>query len=151
LKKYLFVLIVLAAGAIGFTVYWNMTECDREYEKYRDHVSLIDAQRLSTSRQYQWDVSQDLQKRQDALLDICFDKRHMPIAIELLEGLIAGLNKPQYLFERKLRRNSAQVKLVSIYYRKLAAAYEVQGNREKKEQALKNAQRYEAEAVRIKD
>ena len=151
MKKFLFILILLAAGAIGFAVYWNMTECDREYEKYRNHVSLIDQQRLSTSKQYQWDVSQDLQKRQDGLLDICFDKRHMPIAIEMLEGLISELNKPQYLFDRKVRRNSAQVKLVSIYYRKLAAAHEVQGDRAKKEQALKNAEKYEAEASRMKN
>jgi len=151
MKKVLFVLALLAAGAIGFAVYWDMTECDREYEIYRNHVSLIDQQRLATSKQYQWEVSQDLQRRQDGLLDICFDKRHMPVAIEMLEGLIGELNKPHYLFDRKVRRNSAQVKLISIYYRKLADAYNVQGDQGKKDQALANARKYEAEAARMKD
>jgi predicted Zn-dependent protease len=151
MKKVLSVIVLLTAGAIGFAVYWNMTECDREYEKYRDHVSLIDANRLLTSKQYQWEVSQDLQKRQDSLLDVCFDKRHMPIAIEMLEALITELNRPQYLFGRKVRRNSAQVKMVSIYYRKLAEAYAVQGDQGKREQALANAIKYEAEAARMKD
>ena len=151
MKKIFYVLVLLAAGAIAFAVYWKETECDREYGKYKEHVSLIDQQRLSTSKQYQWEVSQDLQKRRDDLLDICFDKRHMSIAIEMLEGLIAELKKSQYMFDRKVPRNSAQVYLVSIYYRKLAAACEVQGDREKKERALVNANKYEAEAARMKN
>jgi hypothetical protein len=105
---------------------------------------------MSTSKAYQWEVSQDLRKRQDGLLEICFDKRHMPIAIEMLDSLIAGLNAPQYIFDRKLPRNSAQVKLISIYYRRLATAYDVLGDQGKKEQALKNATKYEAEAARMK-
>jgi hypothetical protein len=151
MKKVLFVFALLAAGAIGFAVYRTATECDREYEKYRNTVSLIDRHRFSTSSPYQWEVLQDLRKKQDDLLDICFDKRHMHIAIEMLESLIRDLNGPQYVFDRRLPRNSAQVKLVSIYYRKLAAAYEVQGDRERNEQALKNAQKYEAEAARMRD
>ena len=149
MKKVLFVFVLLATGAIGFAVYWTATECDREYEKYRNTVFLIDGQRFSTSSPYQWEVLQDLRKKQDDLLDICFDKRHMHIAIEMLESLIHDLNGPQYVFDRKLPRNSAQVKLVSIYYRKLAAAYEVQGDRERKERALTNAKKYEAEAARM--
>ena len=151
MKKVLFVLVLLATVAIGFAVYWTATECDREYEKYRNYVSLIDRHRFSTSSPYQWEVLQDLRKKQDDLLDICFDKRHLHIAIEMLESLIHDLNGPQYVFDRKLPRNSAQVKLVSIYYRKLAAAYEVQGDQEKKERALRNAQKYEAEAARMKN
>jgi len=149
MKKVLFVFVLLAAGAIGFAVYWTATECDREYEKYRNTVLLIDGQRFSTSSPYQWEVLQDLRKKQDDLLDICFDKRHMHIAIEMLESLIRDLNGPQYVFDRKLPRNSAQVKLVSIYYRKLAAAYEVQGDQERKEGALNNAKKHEAEAARM--
>ena len=151
MKKILFVLVLLAAGAIGFAVYWTATECDREYEKYRNTVLLIDSHRFSTSSPYQWEVVQDLRKKQDNLLDICFDKRHMRIAIEMLESLIHDLNGPQYVFDRKLPRNSAQVKLVSIYYSKLAAAYEVQGDRERKERALTNAKKYEAEAARMRN
>jgi len=151
MKKVFIVLVFFAAGAIGFAVYWTVTECDREYEKYRNYVSLIDGPRFSTSSPYQWEVLQNLRKKQDDLLDICFDKRHMHIAIEMLESLINDLNGPQYVFDRKLRRNSAQVKLVSIYYRKLATAYDVQGDQEKKERALKNAQKHEAEAARIKN
>ena len=112
---------------------------------------MIDQHRFSTSSPYQWEVVQDLRKKQDDLLDICFDKRHMHIAIEMLEGLISELNKPQYIFDRKLARNSAQVKLVSIYYRKLAAAYDVQGDQEKTERALNNAKKYEAEAARMRN
>jgi hypothetical protein len=149
MKKVFIVLVFLAAGAIGFAVYWTATECDREYEKYRNTVSLIDGHRFSTSSPYQWEVLQDLRKKQDDLLDICFDKRHMHIAIEMLESLIGDLNGPQYVFDRKLPRNSAQVKLVSIYYRKLAAAYEVQGDQERKERALNNAKKHEAEAARM--
>lgn len=93
MKKILFVLVLLATGAIGFAVYWNVTEYDREYEKFWNHVSLIDRQRLSTSSQYQWAVLQDLRKRQDDLLDICFDYRHMHSAIEMLEGLINELSE----------------------------------------------------------
>lgn len=150
--KALFVIVVIAAaGAVGYHLYRMETVCDRAYEEYRLHVSGIDAQRMATSKAYQWEVSQDLRKRQDGLLGICFDKRHMPIAIEMLDSLIAGLNAPQYIFDRKLPRNSAQVRLISIYYRKLATAYDVLGEQGKKEQALKHAQKYEAEAARLKN
>ena len=74
MKKILFVLVLLAAGAIGFAVYWTATECDREYEKYRNYVLLIDGHRFSTSSPYQWEVVQDLRKKQDDLLDICLIK-----------------------------------------------------------------------------
>lgn len=151
MKTLLVVLVLLAAGAVGYNLYRTATVCDRAYEEYRIHVSLIDAQRLATSKAYQWEVSQDLRKRQDSLLGICFDKRHMPIAIEMLDSLIAGLNAPQYIFDRKLPRNSAQVRLISIYYRRLATAYDVLGDEGKKEQALKNALKYEAEAARMKN
>ncbi|MHB8844463.1 MAG: hypothetical protein ACYC7L_06895 [Nitrospirota bacterium] len=150
MKILIIILVLLTAGAVGYNLYRTATVCDRAYEEYRVHVSQIDAQRLSTSKAYQWEVSQDLRKRQAGLIEICFDKRHMPIAGEMLDSLIAGLNAPQYLFDRKLPRNSAQVKLIAIYYRKLAAAYEVTGDEGKKEQALKNAQKYEAEAARMK-
>lgn len=150
MKILLIILVLVTAGAVGYNLYRTATVCDRAYEEYRIHVSQIDAQRMATSKSYQWEVSQDLRKRQDGLLGICFDKRHMPIAIEMLDSLIAGLNAPQYIFDRKLPRNSAQVKLISIYYRKLATAYDVLEDQGKKEQALKNAAKYESEAARMK-
>jgi len=151
MKKVLLVLGMMAAIAAGFAVYWTQTECDREYEKYRNYVSLIDDQRMSSSVSYQWEVSQELRRKQDGLVDICFDKRHMDIAIMMLESLIRSHNEPQYMFGCKLHRNSAQVRLIAIYYRRLATGYDVQGSQEKKEQALKNAEKYEAEAARMRN
>lgn len=152
MKKIIFiVLALLVAGGVGYSIYREKTKCDRAYNEYKKFLSSVDDHKFSSNSMYRWDVGRELDDRQSALSSLCYDKDHAHIAASMLERMIDRMNGPQYVLDKKLPRSSAQVRLVSLYYGRLAEVYSMQGREEDRVNAIKKKERYEAEASKLKD
>lgn len=151
MKKLLMVLVMAAvAGGAGYLIYKALVpKSSKMYEQYQAYIATIDQTRYSTNAGYRWEIDEGIRTRQAALASAYNADKRPDEAIVLLEGLIESMNKQQYILKKKVRRNSGQVALVAIYYARLADAYGLKHDEEKRAWALQKSKEYEAESARL--
>jgi hypothetical protein len=131
-------------------IYQALTpKSDKLYKQYQTFIASIDEIRYKTSAAYRFEVNDELGRQQIALASAYNEDKKPDEAIILLEGLIASMNKQQYVLDKKVGRNSGQVGLVAIYYEKLAASYGMKHDEQKKAWALQKSDEYKAEAAML--
>ena len=151
MKKMLIVLILAAVtGGAGYLIYKALIpKSTTMYEQYQAYVATIDQTRYNTNAGYRWEVDDVIRTKQAALAAAYNADKKPDEAIAILEGLIASMNKQQYVLNKKVSRNSGQVELVAIYYARLADSYGLKHDEEKKAWALQQSNEYKAEAARL--
>jgi len=151
MKKLFKILLIMAvAGGSVFLIYQALTpKSDKLYKQYQDFIATIDETRYRTSAAYRFEVDEELGARRVALASAYNADKRPDEAIVLLEGLIASMNKQQYVLDKKVWRNSGQVELVAIYYERLAAAYGMKHDEKKKAWALQKSNEYKEEAFML--
>jgi hypothetical protein len=148
--KKLFMILLIASAAVGagYLIYQALIpKSDKLLEQYQAFTATIDQARYQTNAAYRWEVDEELRTRQVALATAYNADERPDEAIVLLEGLIAGMNKQQYVLKKRIWRNSGQVELVAIYYQRLADSYGLKHDEKKKEWALRKCDEYKAEAA----
>jgi hypothetical protein len=148
--KKLFMILLMASVAVGagYLIYRALIpKSDKLYEQYQAFAASIDQDRYRTNAAYRWEVDEELRIRQVVLASAYNADKRPDEAIVLLEGLIASMNKQQYVLDKRIRRNSGQVELVAIYYLRLADSYGMKHDEKKKAWALQKSDEYKAEAA----
>lgn len=149
-KLFMILVIVAVAGGAGFLIYQALIpKSDKLYKEYQTLIATIDETRYKTNAAYRFDVDEELRTRRVAMASAYNADKRPDEAIVLLEGLIAAVNKQQYVLDTKVRRNSGQVELVAIYYKSLADSYDLKHDEEKKAWALQKSSEYQAEAAML--
>ena len=151
MKKLFMILVMVAVvGGSGFLIYQVLSpKSDKLYKQYQTFIASIDEIRYKTNAAYRFEVDEELRTRQVALASAYNADKRPDEAVILLEGLIASMNKQQYVLDKKVRRNSGQVELVAIYYKSLADSYGLKHDEEKKAWALQKSNEYQAEAAML--
>jgi hypothetical protein len=151
MKKLFMILVMVAVvGGSGFLIYQVLTpKSDKLYKQYQTFIASIDETLYKTKASYRFEVDEEIRIRQVALASAYNVDKRPDEAIILLEGLIASVNKQQYVLDTKVRRNSGQVELVAIYYKSLADSYGLKHDEEKKAWALQKSNEYQAEAAML--
>jgi len=143
-------LIAAVAVGAGYLIYRALLpKSDKLLEQYHAFTATIDQARYQTNAGYRWEVDEELRVRQVALASAYIADNRPDEAIALLEGLIAAMNKQQYVLKKRIRRNSGQVELVAIYYQRLADAYGLKHDEKKKAWARQKSDEYKAEAASL--
>ncbi len=148
--KKLFMILLIASAAVGagYLIYQALVpKSDKLLEQYQAFTATIDQARYRINAAYRWEVDEELRIRQVALASAYNADKRPDEAIVLLEDLIAGMNKQQYVLNKRIRRNSGQVELVAIYYQRLADSYGLKHDEKKKKWALQKSDEYKAEAA----
>jgi hypothetical protein len=147
-------ILIVAIVVIGLST-WHYrdtlfkSECDSLYEQYKIYLSSIDEYRYKTSTLHRWEVNEKLRSQQSAVAYACLSDNKPDVSIFMFNTLIAAENGPQFMFDKKLPRNAAQVHLVALHYGSLATAYEQAGDVKGKERALEKQKQYDQEAARM--
>ncbi len=151
MKKFLIILVLAIAAAVaGYKIYKAMIpKSTTLYEQYQAYLATVDQARYSTNAGYRWEVDDVIRTRQAALAAAFNADKKPDEAIAILEELIASMNKPQYVLNKKVGRNSGQVELVAIYYARLAESYALKKDEAKRAWALQQSNEYKAEAARL--
>jgi hypothetical protein len=151
MKKLLIVLVLVAViGGAGYLIYKALIpKSTTMYEQYQAYIATIDQTRYNTNAGYRWEVDDVIRTKQAALAAAYNADKKPDEAIAILKGLIASMNKQQYVLNKKVSRNSGQVELVAIYYARLADSYGLKHDEEKKAWALQQSNEYKAEAARL--
>lgn len=151
MKKFFIVLVLTAAAAIaGYFIYKALIpKSTTLYEQYQAYIATIDQARYNANAGYRWEVDEGIRTRQAALAAAYNADKKPDEAIAILEGLIASMNKQQYVLNKKVVRNSGQVELVAIYYARLADSYALKNDEVKKAWAMQQSNEYKAEAARL--
>ncbi len=151
MKKFLIALVLAAvAGGAGYMIYKALIpKSTTLYEQFQAFLATIDQTRYNTNAGYRWEVDEGIRIRQAALAAAYNADKKPDEAIAILEGLIASMNKQQYVLDKKVSRNSGQVELVAIYYARLADSYGLKHDEEKKAWAMQQSNEYKAEAARL--
>jgi hypothetical protein len=149
-KLFMIVVLVVVAGGSGYLIYRALTpKSDKLREQYQTFIASIDETRYKTTAAYRFEVDEELRTRRFAMASAYNADKKPDEAIILLEGLIASMNKQQYVLDKKVRRNSGQAELVAIYYESLAASYGMKHDEEKRAWALQKSNEYREEAVML--
>ncbi len=147
-KLFMFLMIASVAVGAGYLIYQALIpKSDKLLEQYEAFTATIDQARYQANAAYRWEVDEELRIRQVALASAYNEDNRPEKAIVLLESLIAGMNKQQYVLDKRIRRNSGQVELVAIYYQRLADAYGLKHDEKKKAWALQKSDEHKAEAA----
>ncbi len=151
MKKFFIILVLAAAAAVAsYFIYKALIpKSTTLLEQYQAYLTTIDQARYSTNAGYRWEVDEEIRTRQAALAAAYNADKKPDEAIAILEGLIAAMNKQQYVLNKKVSRNSGQVELVSIYYARLADSYALKHDEAKRAWALQQSNEYKAEAARL--
>lgn len=149
-KLFKFLVMIAVTVGSGFLIYQALTpKSDKLYKQYQTFIATIDETRYKTSAGYRFEVNDELGRQQLTLASAYNADKRPDEAIILLEGLIASMDKQQYVLDKKVRRNSGQVGLLAIYYEKLAASYGMRQDEQKKAWALQKSSEYKAEAAML--
>ncbi len=151
MKKFFIILVLAAAAAVaGYFIYKALIpKSTTLLEQYQAYLATVDQARYNTNAGYRWEVDEIIRTKQAALAAAYNADKKPDEAIAILEGLIAAMNKQQYVLNKKVSRNSGQVELVAIYYARLADSYALKHDEEKKAWAVQQSNEYKAEAARL--
>ncbi len=150
MKKFVFIGAILCVG-IGLFIFYRgwESECDRLYGEYKTYVSSTDDHRYIINSLYRQEVDDELYNKESSLGLACLHTKP-EVSIMVFKGLVESLNRPQFILGQKMRRSSAQVSRVALYYDFLASAYESKGYSGMRDDALKNKMKFEKEAANLK-
>jgi hypothetical protein len=152
LMKKLFMVLVIVAVTVGagYLIYRALIpKSDKLYEQYQTYLVTIDQPRYNTNAGYRWEVGEHIRIWKTNLASSYNADNRPDEAIILLEGLIADMNKQQYVLDKKVPRNSGQVEWVAIYYAHLADSYGLKHDEKKQAWAMQKSEEFRLEAARL--